>query len=58
MELSARHKEYWRKNLTVTAILLAIWFVVTFVDRLLRPRSDLQLLRLAVRVLGRRRRAR
>ena len=31
MELSARHKEYWRKNLTVTVILLAIWAVVTFV---------------------------
>jgi putative solute:sodium symporter small subunit len=30
MELSARHKEYWRKNLTVTTILLAIWAVVTF----------------------------
>ena len=30
MELSARHKEYWQKNLTVTMILLAIWAVVTF----------------------------
>ena len=30
MELSERHKEYWRKNLTVTTILLAIWAVVTF----------------------------
>lgn len=26
-----KHAEYWRKNLTVTAILLLIWFVVTFV---------------------------
>jgi len=25
-----RQSEYWRKNLRVTAILLAIWFVVTF----------------------------
>ena len=25
------HKEYWRKNLTITAILLAAWFVLTFV---------------------------
>ena len=32
MELSQRHQEYWRKNLTITAILLAIWFVVTFVE--------------------------
>jgi putative solute:sodium symporter small subunit len=31
MELSARHEEYWRKNVTITLILLAIWFVVTFV---------------------------
>ena len=32
MQLSERHKEYWRKNLTITAILLSIWFVVTFVE--------------------------
>jgi putative solute:sodium symporter small subunit len=31
MELTARHLEYWRKNLRITVILLAIWFVVTFV---------------------------
>lgn len=31
MQLSEKHHEYWRKNLTVTAILLLIWFVVTFV---------------------------
>ena len=31
MQLTDRHKEYWRKNLTITAILLFIWFVVTFV---------------------------
>ena len=31
MELTDRHKEYWRKNLVITAILLAVWFVVTFV---------------------------
>jgi len=31
MELTERHHEYWRKNLVITAILLAIWFVVTFV---------------------------
>jgi len=29
---SAKHQEYWRKNLVITAILLAIWFVVTFVE--------------------------
>ena len=32
MQLSEKHKEYWRKNLTITAILLSIWFVVTFVE--------------------------
>ena len=31
MELSEKHKEYWQRNLRVTAVLLAIWFVVTFV---------------------------
>jgi putative solute:sodium symporter small subunit len=32
MELTDKHKEYWRKNLVITGILLAIWFVVTFVE--------------------------
>ena len=32
MELTARHQEYWRKNLVMTAILLFAWFVVTFVE--------------------------
>ena len=32
MELSDKHKEYWHKNLVITAILLSIWFVVTFVE--------------------------
>ena len=31
MELTENHRRYWRKNLNITAILLAIWFVVTFV---------------------------
>jgi putative solute:sodium symporter small subunit len=31
MQLTERHREYWHKNLRVTGILLAIWFVVTFV---------------------------
>jgi len=26
-----RHRRYWRKNLRLTAALLAVWFVVTFV---------------------------
>ncbi len=31
MELTETQHEYWRKNLRITGILLAIWFVVTFV---------------------------
>ena len=31
MQLTARHHEYWRKNLQITGILLALWFTVTFV---------------------------
>lgn len=31
MQLTDKHREYWKRNLNVTAILLAIWFVVTFV---------------------------
>jgi putative solute:sodium symporter small subunit len=30
MRETDRQPEYWRKNLRVTGILLAIWFVVTF----------------------------
>ena len=32
MELTEKHNEYWRKNLVITAILLSVWFVVTFVE--------------------------
>lgn len=31
MQLTERHRQYWQKNLRITGILLAIWFVVTFV---------------------------
>lgn len=31
MQVSAKHQAYWSKNLKITAVLLAIWFVVTFV---------------------------
>ena len=30
-QVSERHQSYWRKNLRITAVLLAIWFVVTYV---------------------------
>ena len=32
MELSAKHHEYWRKNLVITAVLMIIWFLATFVE--------------------------
>ncbi|HTE16625.1 MAG TPA: DUF4212 domain-containing protein [Burkholderiales bacterium] len=32
MELTAKHHEYWRKNLLITAVLLIIWFIATFVE--------------------------
>ena len=31
MQLTESHKQYWSKNLRITSVLLAIWFVVTFV---------------------------
>lgn len=31
MQLTAKHQEYWRKNLRMTGILLALWFIATFV---------------------------
>src|SRR5574340_605906 len=31
MQLTERHRQYWKRNLRLTMILLAIWFVVTFV---------------------------
>jgi putative solute:sodium symporter small subunit len=30
MQLTEKHRQYWSKNLSITGILLAIWFVVTF----------------------------
>ncbi len=31
MKQTEKHREYWRRNLQITAVLLAIWFVVTYV---------------------------
>ena len=31
MQLTEKHKEYWRRNLRITGVLMGIWFVVTFV---------------------------
>ena len=32
MQLTEKHQEYWRKNLVYTAVLLFVWFLVTFVE--------------------------
>lgn len=29
-QISERHRSYWQKNLRITGVLLAIWFLVTF----------------------------
>ena len=31
MQLTEKHREYWRRNMRITLVLMAIWFVVTFV---------------------------
>jgi putative solute:sodium symporter small subunit len=31
MQLTETQRHYWQKNLRITGVLLAIWFVVTFV---------------------------
>lgn len=31
MQLTAKHRQYWSKNLNLSGILLTIWFLVTFV---------------------------
>lgn len=31
MKVSENHQRYWQKNLRITAILLVIWFLVTYV---------------------------
>jgi putative solute:sodium symporter small subunit len=40
MKVSENHQAYWRKNLRITSILLAIWFVVTYVVAYLCPRPE------------------
>jgi len=31
MQQTEKHREYWRRNLRITTILMVIWFVATFV---------------------------
>jgi putative solute:sodium symporter small subunit len=30
MELTEKHKEYWRKNVRITIVLMVIWALVTY----------------------------
>lgn len=40
MELTERHQEYWRKNLRITAVLMVIWFIVTYVVAYFAPQLN------------------
>ena len=31
MQMTETHRRYWQKNLNITAVMMAVWFVVTFV---------------------------
>jgi putative solute:sodium symporter small subunit len=31
MQLTEKHQEYWSRTLRLTAVLLALWFIVTYV---------------------------
>ena len=45
MQRGRKQQEYWRCNLRMTALLLAIWFVVTFVTSYFaRDLADISLL--------------
>ncbi len=42
MDLSEKQRLYWQKNLRISAILMVIWFVVTFVVAFYaRPLSEI-----------------
>jgi len=30
MQLTEKHREYWRRNLRLTGFLLSVWFLLTF----------------------------
>ena len=52
MQLTEKHRQYWNRNLKITAVLLSIWFLVTFVIGVFRdPVGRDQFLRLAAVVL-------
>ena len=52
MQLTEKHRQYWSRNLKITAVLLFIWFLVTLRDGVFRdPARRNQFLRLAAVVL-------
>lgn len=40
MELSEKHHEYWRRNLRITAVLMIIWFIATYVMAYFAPQLN------------------
>ncbi len=40
MQITEKMREYWRRNLQITAVLLAIWFVVTYVAAFFAPQLN------------------
>lgn len=40
MKITDKMREYWRRNLRITAILLVIWFVVTYVAAFFAPQLN------------------
>lgn len=40
MQVFERTREYWRRNLAITAVLLSIWFVVTYVMAWFAPQLN------------------
>ena len=40
MQVSERTRTYWRRNLVLTAVLLSIWFVVTYVMAWFAPQLN------------------
>ena len=52
-QLTERHRHYWQKNLrSPPAVLLAIWFFVTYVVGYFARDLNFDVLRLAVQLLG------
>jgi putative solute:sodium symporter small subunit len=37
VQISARMREYWQRNLKLTAVLMVIWFLVTYVVAFFAP---------------------